>query len=132
MTSFDAGEPYGSEVSDLKGMRILLVEDSWSVGIALKRLLRILGAEVDGPVATGAEAQRLVSQHRPDVALVDFNLRGGEKADRLIDQLHDQGIFVIVASGYANLTLELGKAAAILEKPLDEAKLIAALRLARR
>ena len=38
-------------------MRILVVEDSWHIGIALKSLLRSLGADVAGPVATVAEAE---------------------------------------------------------------------------
>jgi DNA-binding response OmpR family regulator len=68
-------------------MRILLVEDSCQVGVALKDLLQMFGADVAGPVATTAEAERLIS-HAPDVALVDVNLRGGEQAYGLIDELH--------------------------------------------
>ena len=34
------------------------------------------GAEVVGPAATTTEAERLLSEHAPDVALVDFHLRG--------------------------------------------------------
>jgi DNA-binding NtrC family response regulator len=105
-----------------------LVEDSWHVGIALKNLLRAWGADVDGPVATSAQAERLVADHAPDVALVDFNLRGGERANGLIDRLHDQGIRVIVTTGYAVLPLAPGKVAAILQKPISEAQLLASLR----
>ena len=109
-------------------MRILVVEDSWHIGIALKSLLEALGADVAGPAATSAEAERLVSERAPQVALVDFNLRGGELADRLIDRLHDQGIRIIVTSGYAVVPLAPGKAAAILQKPIFEAQLLGALR----
>jgi CheY-like chemotaxis protein len=108
-------------------MRILVVEDSWHIGIALKSLLRSLGADVDGPVASVAEADRLVAAQAPDVALVDFNLRGGERADSLIDRLHDQGVRVVVTSGYAVLPLTPGKAAAVLQKPISEGQLLAAL-----
>jgi hypothetical protein len=38
-------------------------------------------------------------------------------------------VYVIVASGYAALPLAPGKVGAILQKPFDEAELIAALRL---
>ncbi len=113
---------------DLKGVRILLVEDSWHVGIALRSLLQAWGADVAGPVATAAEAERLISERAPDAAIVDFNLRWGERADSLIDRLHDQGVPVIVSSGYAVLPLAPEKVAAILQKPVDEAQLIAALR----
>ena len=109
-------------------MHILVVEDSWHIGIALKSLLRALGAEVAGPIATTAEAERLISEQVPDVALVDFNLRGGELAHGLIDRLNDQGIPVIAISGYAVLPLAPEKVAAILQKPIIEAQLLAALR----
>jgi len=48
---------------DLKGVRILVVEDSWLLGINLKSLLRALGADVLGPVATTSDAERLISGH---------------------------------------------------------------------
>jgi DNA-binding NtrC family response regulator len=128
MTSSNADDPLGAESSDLKGLRILVVEDSWHVGIALKNLLRAWGADVAGPVATTAQAERLIADHAPDVALVDFNLRGGERAHGLIDRLHDQGIRVIVTTGYAVLPLAPGKVAAILQKPISEAQLLASLR----
>jgi DNA-binding NtrC family response regulator len=114
--------------ADLKGMRILLVEDSWQLGVALKNLLQMLGADVVGPVATTAEAGRLISLNAPDVALVDVNLRGGEQAYSLIDELHGKGIRVIVTSGYADLPLASQKVVAILQKPISEELLLATLR----
>jgi CheY-like chemotaxis protein len=128
MTASNAHDPPEAGSSDLTGLRILLVEDSWQLGMALKSLLQALGADVTGPVATTAEAEHLASEHAPDVALVDFNLRGGERAYGLIDRLHDQGIRVVVTTGYADIPLAPGKAAAILQKPLSEAQLLAALR----
>jgi len=113
---------------DLKGVRILLVEDSWHLGIALKNLLKACGADVTGPVATAAEADRMAAEHSPAVALVDLNLRGGERAYDLIDRLHDRGISVIVTSGYEVLPRPPGKAVAILQKPFGEAQLLALLR----
>jgi DNA-binding NtrC family response regulator len=127
---FSSNNPETPEAgpSHLKGMRILLVEDSWQLGVALKNLLQMLGAEVTGPVATTAEAKRLISVHAPDVALVDVNLRGGEQAYGLIDQLHNQGVRVIVTSGYADLPLASQKVAAVLQKPISEELLLATLR----
>jgi CheY-like chemotaxis protein len=113
---------------DLKGVNILLVEDSWHLGIALKNLLKAWGAEVTGPVATAAEADRMTSEQRPAVALVDLNLRGGERAYDLIDRLHERGIPVIVTSGYEVLPHPPRKAVAVLQKPFGEAQLLALLR----
>jgi CheY-like chemotaxis protein len=113
---------------NLSGARILVVEDSWHIAAALKSLLRALGADVAGPAATTAEAERLLSAQVPDAAIVDFNLRGGELAHSLIDRLNELGVRVIVISGYAAIPLDPGKAAIILQKPIIEAQLLAALR----
>jgi CheY-like chemotaxis protein len=117
-----AHEPNPSESSELKGGCILLVEDSWHVGNAIKRLLRALGADVAGPAATIADADRLVAERTPDVAIVDINLRGGERANDLIDRLHEQCIPVVVITGYTAVSLPPGKAEAILQKPVSEEK----------
>ena len=104
MTSSNTHDPAGAGSSDdLKGLEILLVEDSWSVGEAMKDLLELLGAVVVGPAATTAEAERLLSEHAPDVALVDFHLRGGELSYSLIARLHEQGVPVILVSGSSDL-----------------------------
>jgi len=112
---------------DLSGLRILVVEDSWQIGIALKRLLKAWGADVSGPVATSADAQHLASKDAPCAAIVDFSLRGGEHANALIDRLHEQGIYVIVTSGYAVLPAVPRHAAAFLAKPFSETQLIGSL-----
>lgn len=121
----DSASDAGS--SDLKGMRILLVEDSWQLGIALKSLLRSFDAEVDGPVATTGDADRLISANIPDAAIVDVNLRQGERSYGLIDRLIGQGVPVVVTSGYSDLPMVPDKAH-ILEKPISEDKLLAILR----
>jgi DNA-binding response OmpR family regulator len=108
-------------------MRILLVEDSFNLGAAMKSLLQSCGADVAGPVATTADADSLIAENLPDVALVDINLRGGERADGLINRLHGQGVRVVVTSGGTVLLLAPGKVSATLAKPFSEAELFAAL-----
>ncbi len=126
MSSTNIPEPAGA--LNLNGMRILLVEDSWHLGMATKSFLQACGADVAGPFATVADAEGAVSERAPDAALVDFNLRGGERAISLIDRLHDQGVLIIVTSGYSNLPIESGKVAAVLQKPISEAQLLESLR----
>lgn len=120
-------ETPGAELPSLKGMRVLLVEDSWQLGMALKSLLRSFDAEVDGPVATTADAERLISEHVPDAAVIDINLRQGERSYGLIDLLIGLDVPVIVTSGYSDLPMVPAKAH-ILEKPISEERLIAILR----
>ena len=94
----------------------------------MKTLLHVLGAEVAGPAATSADAERLVAERTPDVAIVDINLRDGERANNLIDQLQEQRIPVIVVTGYAEVSLPPGKVEAILQKPVEKEALLAILR----
>jgi DNA-binding NtrC family response regulator len=129
MSASKPDSPTGADSSaDLDDVDILLVEDSWHVGQAMKRLLHLMGAGVAGPAATAAEAERLLSEHAPDVAIVDISLRGGERAFNLIDRLNAQGVRVIVISGYAEIPPASGKTMAFLQKPVSEAELLAALR----
>ena len=107
-----------------------MVEDSWHIGVALKSLLRSFGMDVAGPVATAADAERLIAQQTPDIAIVDYNLRGGELAHGLIDRLNERGVRVIVVTGYAAVPVPPEKAAAIVQKPIVEAQLLAALQAA--
>lgn len=127
MVSPLSGDETSGELPTLSGMRVLLVEDSWQLGMALKSLLRSLDAEVDGPVATTADAETLISEHIPDAAVVDINLRQGERSYGLIDRLIGQGVPVIVTSGYSDLP-NVPAQAHILEKPVTEEKLIKILR----
>ena len=70
---------------ELKGLRVLVVEDTWQVGKALKSALEGMGMVVAGPVATVADAELLLADRFPDLAVVDINLKGEFSYD-LIDQ----------------------------------------------
>jgi CheY-like chemotaxis protein len=113
---------------NLNGLRVLVVEDSLQVATSLKRLLVAYGAAVAGPVATAADAARLVSEQTVDVALVDIHLRDGELAYDLIDQFRDQGIRIVGLTGYADLPSVQGKVAALLQKPVSAPLLLRSLR----
>jgi DNA-binding NtrC family response regulator len=128
MTSSLVCDPPEAGSSELNGLCVLIVEDSWDVGTGLKMLLESWGAVVSGPAATTADAVHLVCERTPDVALVDINLRDGEQSYCLINQLHEQGISVIVVSGYADVSPAVGKATAILQKPIREDVLLASVR----
>ena len=127
MTSNVCDPPKGSP-SELNGLRVLVVEDSWDVATGLTMLLESWGADIIGPVATTADALRLLSERSLDVALVDINLRNGEQSYGLINRLHDQGIRIVVISGYADVAPADGKVAAVLQKPMREDLLLASIR----
>ena len=81
---------------------------------------------VSGPAATTADAKRLVAAQVPAVAVVDVNLKR-EMACGLIDDLHEQGVRVVVVSGYAVPPVSVDKVAAILQKPFSATELLTAL-----
>jgi len=113
---------------DLQGLRILLVEDSPVVADALKQHLELLGATVAGPAATTAEAKEIIMGGRPDVALVDFHLRG-ENSYTLIAQLRQEGIPVIMLSGSIDAPAQaLLQGVMMLEKPVREEQILEHLR----
>jgi DNA-binding response OmpR family regulator len=121
-------ETPSADSASLSGLHILLVEDSWHVGAALNSLLQALGASVAGPAATTADADQLIDERIPDVAIVDFSLRGGEHSGSLIERLSSLGVHIIVISGYEEVPLAGGISATVLQKPIVESQLIAALR----
>jgi CheY-like chemotaxis protein len=115
--------------ADLKGLRVLVVEDSWHVAHALKSLLEELGMVVAGPAASLGDAERLLAARDPEVAIVDINLKG-QMAYGLIDRLHGRGVPIVVISGYAIPQIAQGKVAAVLQKPFSAKSLLAILRRA--
>ena len=78
---------------------------------------------VIGLAATTDEARHLVAAEKPRVALVDVNLTQ-ELASDLIEELHGQGVNVIVVSGYATPSLPKDAVAAFLPKPFSDSDLI--------
>jgi len=115
----------------LKGVRVLVVEDTWHVAKALKAWLERLDMSVVGPTSTTAEARRLIVASKPRLALVDMNLKH-EMAGDLIDELHAQGTPVIVVSGYTVPAVAKEKVVAFLQKPFNGNELITAMRAAMR
>jgi DNA-binding response OmpR family regulator len=117
----------GATPVSLNGVKVLLVEDTWHVAQALKSVLENCGMNIVGPAATIADAEQLLLNTIPDLAVVDINLRGEMSYD-LIDQLHRQGVPVVVVSGYEVLPQLEGKVIATLVKPIRAGALLGILR----
>src|SRR5262245_2376276 len=116
-----------SDLSVLKNVNVLVVEDNWQVAKALECALKQLEMQVSGPASTTSDAKRLVAAQMPRVAIVDVNLKR-EMACDLIAELHEKGVHVIVISGYAIPPIPKKKAAVILQKPFSAEDLLTALR----
>lgn len=102
---------------------MLIVEDAWHVAKALKSTLEQVGMHVVGPTATTAEARNLTAAQSPRLAVVDINLKQ-ETSCGLIDELHQQGVRVIIISGYAAPAVSEDRVAAFLQKPFSDTELI--------
>jgi DNA-binding response OmpR family regulator len=115
-----------NEMARLRGLRVLIAEDSWVIGKALQTLLEEVGMVIVGPVATATTAERLAHERAPQVAIVDVKLQDG-MAFGLIDRLRDLGVRVVVISGFAPSSAPTVKADAILPKPCSGPELLTAL-----
>jgi two-component sensor histidine kinase len=130
----EAGGPAEARPARLSGRpaaappRVLLVEDEALVAMDIEAILERLGCDLFGVYAALPEALAAVAEDRPDLAVIDANLRG-RSAEPLAARLAAMGVPVVVATGYgaeAELPGAL-QGAPRLEKPVDEAKLARAV-----
>ena len=79
--------------------RILLVEDEPLIAMMLEDFLDVLGKKVAGTADNVAEAMLLVEGGDVDGAILDLNLRGGEKSTPIAEALAARGIPFVFATG---------------------------------
>lgn len=87
--------------ADVKGRRILVVEDSPVVAPFTADLLSELGCKVVGPAPNLAAARKLIEVGEFDAALMDVHIRG-ERVFPLLDLLQARGTPFVLTSGYAD------------------------------
>ena len=79
--------------------RILLVEDEPLIAMMLEDYLDIMGKQVAGTADSVADALAAIDNHAPEAAILDLNLRGGEKSTPVAEALAARGIPFIFATG---------------------------------
>ena len=108
-----------AQSDDLQGLDILVVEELARCRRCAQGPVRTSGANA-GPAPTVADAEALLADVSPEVAIVDIHLRGGEHSNPLIAGLNEQGVPVIVLTGSSDFPrVPLAGATAILEKPVS-------------
>jgi len=114
---------------------ILLVEDDDIIARVADWRLKNLGYSVCGRATTGSEAMELVGKHKPDIVLMDINLKGdidGIETAGMIKR--DFNIPVIYVTSHSDgITLERAKATnpdGFIVKPFDDTDLRVAIELA--
>lgn len=88
--------------ANLRGKRLLVVEDHYLIANELARFLEALGAEVVGPAGAVADALSLIELNgeRLHGAVLDVNLRHHERVFPVADALADQGVPFVFTTGY--------------------------------
>ena len=79
--------------------RILLVEDEPLIAMMLEDFLDILGRQVAGSADTVAGALAVIEDGGVEAAILDLNLRGGEKSTPIAEALDERGIPFLFATG---------------------------------
>lgn len=114
--------PVTRQLSTLADLRVLVVDDERQVREGMTVLLELLGCSVNTAAGT-EEAGALVSEDRPDLALVDLRLRDGDSGFQTIDmlrELYPELPAIIISGDTAPDRLQQAKAAGVpmLSKPV--------------
>jgi len=112
-----------SALTDLAGLRVLVVEDEMMVSMLIEDMLSDLGCVVIGPAARLDEAIALAESTPIDCAVLDVNL-GGQPIFPLADILRAKGAPFAFATGYGDAGLrDVDKGSPVLQKPFRESDL---------
>lgn len=108
----------------LQGLRVLIVEDEFLVGMLLEEDLRAAGCSLFGPIPDLAKAVEISRGQALDLAILDINLRG-EMVYPLADELLARGVPVLFLSGYGSADLpERMRAVPRVAKPYEPGALL--------
>jgi DNA-binding LytR/AlgR family response regulator len=105
---------------DFAGLRILIVEDEFLLAMELEAILQRRGGMILGPVSSVGQALGVLDGERPDLALLDVNLKG-ERATPVAAALQARGVPFVLITGYSGPQLsepELSHAPRI-DKPVN-------------
>ena len=107
--------------------KVLIVEDEIFVAVDLEATLQEIGYRPVG-IAPDTETALALIERRPDIALVDLNLRDGPTGPGIGRKLSEEGVAVLFVT--AN-PLQLGDGipgtVGVITKPMDRDLVIAAL-----
>jgi response regulator NasT len=118
-------------VSDGPLARVVIAEDEAIIRLDLKEILTSAGYDVVGETGRGDEAVQLVSEHQPDLAILDIKMPGmdGLRAAREITSHHQVAVLLLTAFSQRDLIEEARDAgvAAYLVKPFQARELLPAV-----
>jgi len=124
----DAGASHGTAptaAGDIRGLRLLIVEDAVLLALELEAGLQDAGAEVVGCAAELDEGMAMLSLDI-DAAVLDANLNG-ESVTPLAEALRARGTPFVFATGYGERGAPEGFDAPVVRKPYNVNQIIRAL-----
>lgn len=106
-----------------KAKKLLLVEDDPITAMDFEMSLSDHGWDVVGPAATSKAAFELIDAGLPDIAVLDFNIRGGT-TEEFARHLVGKAVPVVFLSGDDTTTqIEELASCPVVSKPVSVAKL---------
>ncbi|SDY06812.1 response regulator [Citreimonas salinaria] len=112
-------------VTELEGLRVLLVEDGMLVCMDIEDMLADLGCAVVGPASRVDQALELIRHQPVDMAVLDVNL-GTECSYPIADRLTALGVPFLLSTGYADVAAEY-RTHSRLQKPFSQQQFATAL-----
>lgn len=112
-------------MSNIPGLRIMVVEDEFWVAEDMAQTLAQAGAQVIGPISNVGEAIEWLRENWPiDAAVLDINL-SGEKVFPLADALVERSVPFIFTTGYdTDIIPQRFREIPRIEKPARPARVI--------
>jgi CheY-like chemotaxis protein len=87
----------------MKDFSILIVEDDAIISMDIEQRVQKLGHKVVGVVDRAEKAFRAIIEKKPDLILMDINLKGGMDGISIADRLYkDMGTRVIYITAYSD------------------------------
>jgi len=115
---------------DLRGKRVLLVEDESPITMLLEDLLGDMGCFVVAVAPRLPDAIEKAEMLSYDVAILDVNLNG-KYTFPLAEQLMKRNVPFVFSTGYGRSIIPQGlQAVPVLQKPFQQRDLVEALRVA--
>jgi DNA-binding response OmpR family regulator len=119
-----------SREAPLRGLKVLVLEDSYIQADSASRALRAAGAEVIGPCPEPAAALALLKAQAVHCAVLDINLGDGPDY-ALARRFRAEGMSIVLLTGYSTEILPEDFADfPLVGKPAAEGRLVAAVEAA--
>lgn len=111
----------------MTSLRVLIVEDEWSIAYDHATMLQRAGHHVIGPAPDVVRAMALIGSEQIDVALLDYQLDNNTSL-ALVSPLQVRGIPFAVVTGNPTINMpEPFRSSLIVAKPVDADTLVEAV-----